>query len=231
MGIGRKIAQYRKEKGITQEALAQVLNVTNQAVSKWESEQCFPDIQLLPELADFFGVSIDALFDRETATVVTLDHLPWEDDDVVRAVVYHGHKLLQNSEQGKAFTLKFDGPVENIECAVNLECGDVVGNVNAGVSVNCGAVVGNVDAGVDVNCGPVGGNVDAGASVNCGAVGGYVDAGQCVDCGNVGGYVDAGQYVSCGDVGGSVDAGGDVSCGEVQGNIDAGGSVTIKKNG
>ena len=216
MGIGRKIAQLRKEKGITQEALAQVLNVTNQAVSKWESEQCSPDIQLLPELADFFGVSIDALFDRETASVVTLDHLPWEDDDVVRVVVYHGHKLLQNSEQGKAFTLKFDGPVENIECAVNLECGDVVGNVNAGVSVNCGAVVGNVDAGVDVNCGPVGGNVDAGASVNCGAVGGYVDAGQCVDCGNVGG---------------SVDAGGDVSCGEVQGNIDAGGSVTIKKNG
>ena len=231
MGIGRKIAQLRKEKGITQEALAQVLNVTNQAVSKWESEQCSPDIQLLPELADFFGVSIDALFDRETASTVTLDHLPWEDDDVVRAVVYHGHKLLQNSEQGKAFTLKFDGPVENIECAVNLECGDVVGNVNAGVSVNCGAVVGNVDAGVDVNCGPVGGNVDAGASVNCGAVGGYVDAGQCVDCGNVGGYVDAGQYVNCGDVGGSVDAGGDVSCGEVQGNIDAGGSVTIKKNG
>ena len=231
MGIGRKIAQLRKEKGITQEALAQVLNVTNQAVSKWESEQCSPDIQLLPELADFFGVSIDALFDRETASTVTLDHLPWEDDDVVRAVVYHGHKLLQNSEQGNAFTLKFDGPAKDIECAVNLECGDVAGNVNAGVTVNCGAVGGNVDAGLDVTCGDVCGNVEAGTEVNCGDVCGYVDAGQYVNCRVVVGNVDAGQYVNCGDVGGSVDAGEDVFCGGVQGNIDAGGSVTIKKNG
>ena len=170
MGIGRKIAQYRKEKGITQEALAQILNVTNQAVSKWESEQCSPDIQLLPKLADIFDVSIDALFGREKVPTVTVDHLPWEDDDVFRAVLYHGHTLLQNSEQGKSFTLKFDGPAKDIECAVNLECGDVAGNINAGVSVNCGPVGGNVDAGVDVNCGPVGGNVDAGASVNCGAL-------------------------------------------------------------
>lgn len=230
MGIGRKIAQFRKEKGITQEALAQVLNVTNQAVSKWESEQCSPDIQLLPELAYFFGVSIDELFGRETTHTVTLDHLPWEDDDVFRVVLYHGHKLLKNSERGKEFTFQFDGPARDIECAVNLACGDVAGNVDAGVTVNCGPVGGNVDAGVEVNCGAVGGNVDAGASVNCGAVGGHVDAGQCVDCGDVGGYVDAGQCVNCGDVGGDVDAGGDVSCGEVQGDIDAGGSVTIKKS-
>lgn len=201
MGIGRKIAQFRKEKGITQEALAQVLNVTNQAVSKWESEQCSPDIQLLPELASFFGVSIDALFGRETTHTVILDHLPWKDDDVFRVVLYHGHRLLKNSVHGKEFTFQYDGPARDIECAVNLACGDVAGNV---------------DAGVTVNCGPVGGNVDAGASVNCGAVGGHVDAGQCVNCG---------------DVGGDVDAGGDVSCGEVQGDIDAGGSVTVKKNG
>ena len=44
MSIGSKIAQYRKEKGLTQETLAQLIGVTNQAVSKWESDQCCPDI-------------------------------------------------------------------------------------------------------------------------------------------------------------------------------------------
>ena len=59
--ISEQIAFLRRGKGITQEALAKHLGVTNQTVSKWESGQCFPDIQLLPEIADFFGVSADEL--------------------------------------------------------------------------------------------------------------------------------------------------------------------------
>lgn len=59
--LNEQIASLRKEKGITQEELAQALGVTNQAVSKWESAQCCPDIQLLPDIADYFGVSIDEL--------------------------------------------------------------------------------------------------------------------------------------------------------------------------
>ena len=51
----------RKNRQITQEQLARELGVTNQAVSKWESGQCMPDIQLLPEIARFFKVSIDEL--------------------------------------------------------------------------------------------------------------------------------------------------------------------------
>jgi transcriptional regulator with XRE-family HTH domain len=59
--IGQKIAFLRREKGVTQEALAQALGVTNQSVSKWESEQCCPDITLLPPLAGYFGVTTDML--------------------------------------------------------------------------------------------------------------------------------------------------------------------------
>ena len=59
--INEQIAFLRKQKGLTQEELAKALGVTNQSVSKWESGQCCPDIQLLPELAKYFEVSIDEL--------------------------------------------------------------------------------------------------------------------------------------------------------------------------
>ena len=49
---------------MTQEALARKLDVTNQAVSKWESGQCCPDISLLPRIADIFGITMDELFGR-----------------------------------------------------------------------------------------------------------------------------------------------------------------------
>lgn len=59
--INEQISFLRKQKGITQEELAQVLGVTNQSVSKWESGICCPDIQLLPMLAQYFQVSVDEL--------------------------------------------------------------------------------------------------------------------------------------------------------------------------
>lgn len=60
--IGAKIRQLRQQKGITQEMLGSALNITAQAISKWESGATMPDIQLLPQLAVTFGVTIDELF-------------------------------------------------------------------------------------------------------------------------------------------------------------------------
>lgn len=59
--IHEQIAFLRKQKGLTQEQLATALGVTNQSVSKWESGQCCPDIQLLPAIAELFEVSVDEL--------------------------------------------------------------------------------------------------------------------------------------------------------------------------
>jgi len=61
--IGKHIAELRKQKGITQETLAEVVGVSGQAVSKWESGGS-PDIELLQPIADYFNVSIDRLFGR-----------------------------------------------------------------------------------------------------------------------------------------------------------------------
>lgn len=59
--LGKNIKIYRKNKGLTQEELADLLNVTPQAVSKWESENGLPDVSMLIPLAQALGVSTDAL--------------------------------------------------------------------------------------------------------------------------------------------------------------------------
>lgn len=62
MTIGTNIYTLRKEKKITQAQLAEKLGVSEQAISKWENNQCAPDVSLFPIIADYFGVSIDRLF-------------------------------------------------------------------------------------------------------------------------------------------------------------------------
>lgn len=62
MSIGKNIAKYRKAKGLTQEELGAKLGVTNQAVSKWESEVSMPDIMLLPEIATVLNITLDDLY-------------------------------------------------------------------------------------------------------------------------------------------------------------------------
>jgi len=59
--IGNRIARLRKEKRLSQEALAEKLGVSPQAVSKWENDQSCPDISLLPALAGNLEVSVDEL--------------------------------------------------------------------------------------------------------------------------------------------------------------------------
>lgn len=64
--INERITFLRKRMNMTQDELAGKLGVTNQAVSKWENNICCPDIQLLPKIAELFGVSIDNLFGTES---------------------------------------------------------------------------------------------------------------------------------------------------------------------
>ena len=69
--LGRRIARMRLEHAMTQERLANIANVSAQAVSKWENDQSYPDILLLPLLAETFGVTVDELLGVEDATVRT----------------------------------------------------------------------------------------------------------------------------------------------------------------
>ena len=59
--MGKRIMQLRKEKGYTQEQLAEMMGVSAQAVSKWENDVSCPDISILPQLAERLGVTTDEL--------------------------------------------------------------------------------------------------------------------------------------------------------------------------
>lgn len=63
--IGSFIAAKRKEKGMTQKDLAELLGVTDRAVSKWERAKSFPDVQILKPLCETLGVSVSELLDGE----------------------------------------------------------------------------------------------------------------------------------------------------------------------
>ena len=70
--LGSRLLELRKQKGFTQEQLAEKLNVTNQSVSKWEKDINAPDITLLDALADLLETSVDYLLGRgENKSVVT----------------------------------------------------------------------------------------------------------------------------------------------------------------
>jgi transcriptional regulator with XRE-family HTH domain len=98
--IGESIAYYRKINAMTQEELARKLNISTQAVSKWEQKLSSPDIMLLPELASIFNITIDELFgkkvDREPVFNL-VENVPWDDDRKIRFAVYHGKKLMKQS--------------------------------------------------------------------------------------------------------------------------------------
>ena len=62
---GRFISALRKEKGYTQAALAEILNVSNRTISKWENGDGYPDITILPDIAAAFEISVDELLAGE----------------------------------------------------------------------------------------------------------------------------------------------------------------------
>ena len=64
--ISENIKKYRQQKCMTQSQLAEVFNVSEQAVSRWENGHTYPDIALLPAIADYFGITIDELMGMES---------------------------------------------------------------------------------------------------------------------------------------------------------------------
>ena len=69
MTIGERISRARKERGYTQEKLAEKMGVSSQAVSKWENDQSYPDITTLPMLGELLGLSVDEILSGRKSEV------------------------------------------------------------------------------------------------------------------------------------------------------------------
>ena len=72
--LGMMISSLRKEKGMTQLQLAEIMGVTDKAVSKWERDLSAPDVNSIPKLAETFGVTVDELMQIKTETKENKSH-------------------------------------------------------------------------------------------------------------------------------------------------------------
>ena len=92
--IGEKIRAKRREHNMTQEELANKLFVSKAAVSKWENEESFPDITVLPQIAQIFHITIDELFDyafeEKPLNIVNEYHFEFSLDVVDRQILNYG---------------------------------------------------------------------------------------------------------------------------------------------
>ena len=96
MSIGKNIAKYRKAKGLTQEELGAKIGVTNQSVSKWESEVSMPDVMLLPEIANALNITLENLYGIEKApekTSCSADDFPSFCHKKLIELFYHNTKM------------------------------------------------------------------------------------------------------------------------------------------
>ena len=255
MKLSEKITYERKRLGLTQDALAQKMGVSNQAVSKWESDLSCPDIMLLPLLADVFGITVDELFGREAKAKevikevevpseiyketseenkVYIKDLPWEDDNTLHLVLYKGHQLIKDEKKNEFkdeiqhLEFEYKGEALNIVSDISVKCLGVHGNICAGTSVSSDLVSGNISAGTSVTCDTVKGSVAAGTNITCNDIYGQVTAGTSINCDTIQGDVEAGGDIICGDIEAhdkGVSAGGNVNASVISGYATAGGDI------
>ena len=140
--IGKKIAELRRAKGFTQEGLADKLNVSAQAVSKWENDLSCPDILLLPEIASLLGATVDELLSREPKRETELlpaDQRKKLDDMIFRVVV--------NTAAGDKVRTNLPVPLLQMALEMGMQIPEIAGN-KALQSLDVGKILLLVEKGV-----------------------------------------------------------------------------------
>ena len=105
LNIGKKIRELRRRDGRTQDNLAETLGVTAQAVSRWESGGSYPDMEMLPAIANYFHISIDELFGYHD-----------EREEKIKTILENATEIL--TKQG--FTMYKGSLTEDVEECVNM---------------------------------------------------------------------------------------------------------------
>lgn len=103
MNLGATIRKYRRKRDITQERFAKYLNVSPQAVSRWETGAAYPDITTIPAIADFLGISTDTLFGVEESEREKQIQIYLEEYKRLRATGEHEKRFVLSKEAKDLF--------------------------------------------------------------------------------------------------------------------------------
>ena len=95
MNIGLKIKQLRRERNITQEELGELVGLTAKAISRWENSASYPDISLLPILANIFEITVDELLDVSI----------YKKEQEIKEILEENHKYKHLGEVEKSIEL------------------------------------------------------------------------------------------------------------------------------
>ena len=253
--LRKNLSIFRKQRHLTQEQLANELGLTFQAISKWENGLSCPDISLLPQLAEIFGVTIDDLFREQTEESVqeTTAEEPFaaEKKKEEKAEEKKPDRMtLEISGENKDIRKMLKDPGVRLEPEINSlnQAADELLQ-NLFDSKHEPVILPDLSEERPVSDGPAEGLpweddgiyravLFKGRMLVCtspegkGTVGSSnMDLDQSilscfsVSCGDVDGNVSAAGNVSCGDVGGNASASGNLSCGDVGGNASASGNL------
>ena len=141
--IGKRIAALRREKGLKQEDIAQALDVSSQAVSKWENDQSCPDISLLPKLAKLLGVTVDVLLSGEEERTQTV-LVPEAERKDIKDMMF---RIVIDSADGDKVRISVPVALIQVTMDTGMNMFEISGN-NAMKNIDWAQILGLVQNGV-----------------------------------------------------------------------------------
>lgn len=130
MNFGEKLFKLRKEKGLSQEALAEKLNTTRQAISKWENNQGYPETEKLLILSNIFGVSVDNLLKENPEQINSNENGYYVSKECAEGFLSFHKKTTKYTAIGVALMILGGVPYflfqDNRVVSITLACGFIV---------------------------------------------------------------------------------------------------------
>lgn len=193
--ICSNIAELRKKQGLSQEELAGMLNITFQAVSKWENQLSCPDIALIPKIAEIFKVSIDFLFGKEERKISDKQAVKWPDDNNLYAVIFQGHRILTEEEltdELSEIQLKYDGDMQGMTVksyfSITVEQNIIKSTIQSGTTITCGDISDSkIECGTTITC--------------CDVSQSTLQSGTHITCADISeSNIQSGTHITCADI-------------------------------
>lgn len=141
--LGKRIAALRREKGLKQDDLAQMLNVSPQAISKWENDQTCPDIGLLPQLAAILSVTVDELLSGKKEEQPEVRIVPAEKRKDIKDMLL---RIIVDSHEGDKVRVNLPLVLVQVALDMGVEAPQISGS-DALKSIDLGQIMALVQQG------------------------------------------------------------------------------------